>query len=215
MSNRPVQPLGAAEGSGPVAVFMGTSLTEGWGLADPATEAWPALIGDRARAAGLPVRIRNSGMVGETSAGALRRVRWLLSGVTPDVFVLESGANDGLRGLPPQQMLENLDGVFARVRDEAPDARLVVVAMEAPPNLGPEYVEGFRAVFPELARRWDAVLVPFLLEGVAGVAALNQADRIHPTPRGHVRMADNAWPTLEPVLRAAVAADENGASAAR
>jgi acyl-CoA thioesterase I len=199
-------------GQRPLVFFLGTSLTEGLGLSDPASEAWPARVAVRAQESGRPIQIRNAGLAGETSAGARRRVTWLLGAdggpgrgteaesALPDVFVLESGANDGLRGLGVEQLEENLDAILSHLRSVAPEATLVLVGMEAPPNLGSGYAEAFRAVFPRTAARWDARLVPFLLDGVAGVPELNQDDRIHPTAEGHDRMAEVAWPVLRSAL---------------
>ncbi|HYE94684.1 MAG TPA: arylesterase [Rubricoccaceae bacterium] len=184
-----------------VVVFFGNSLTAGYGLADPDVEAFPARIEEKAEAAGLPVRVVNAGVSGETSAGGLRRVDWVLDGDEPDVFVLELGANDGLRGLDPAAMQANLEGILEKVRAKHPEARLVVAGMEAPPNYGLDYTARFRAVFPAVARRFDAALIPFLLEGVGGVRSLNQGDRVHPTAEGHRRMAETAWRTLAPILR--------------
>jgi acyl-CoA thioesterase-1 len=205
-----LEPPPRAEGSGtedrgPLVLFIGTSLTEGFGLPDPASEAWPARLAALGREAGVPLRARNAGLSGETSAGALRRIGWLLEGnePLPDVVVVETGANDGLRGLPVEEMEANLDALLARIREAAPRATLVVVGMEAPPNLGTTYAEAFRQVFPRVAARWDAVLVPFLLEGVAGEASLNQDDGIHPTREGHEAMARVAWLQLGEVLREA------------
>ncbi|TVP53496.1 MAG: arylesterase [Gemmatimonadales bacterium] len=191
---------------GPLVLFMGTSLTEGYGLPDPDRQAWPARFAEEASRQGLPLEIRNAGVSGETSAGARRRVDWILDR-PPALFVLETGANDGLRGLSPEQLEANLDSIFATVRRRAPEARLALAGMEAPPNLGTSYIEAFRAVFPRVAERWDAVLIPFLLDGVAGDRTLNQADGIHPTPPGHQRMAEVAWTTLEPVVRDLVDAE--------
>jgi acyl-CoA thioesterase I len=189
-----------AEGEGSALVIvLGTSLTEGYGLDRPGAQAWPARLEALAEAEGIRLEIRNAGLSGETSAGALRRVDWVVD-TPPEIFILETGANDGLRGLAPQALEANLDSIFARVTDRAPDAMLVLAGMEAPPNLGASYVEAFRAVFSRVAERWDAVLVPFLLEGVAGVPALNQADGIHPTEEGHDIMAETVWEVLEPRL---------------
>jgi acyl-CoA thioesterase I len=193
----------------PLVLFVGTSLTEGLGLADPLEEAWPARVEDRAREAGLELRFRNAGLSGETSAGALRRLDWVLQ-EPPAVVILETGANDGLRGLPVSQLEENLDGIFSILRERAPGARLVLAGMEAPPNLGPDYASAFRSVFPRVASRWGAELIPFLLEGVAGVPELNQTDRIHPTADGHDRMAGVAWPILVPLLRETLRTQDGG-----
>jgi acyl-CoA thioesterase I len=208
-----VEPPGAPEGSStpnrpdatttgaerPLIVAMGTSLTEGYGLADPERQAWPALLEREARSHGIDVTVRNAGLSGETSAGARRRVGWILDR-PPDLFILETGANDGLRGLDPQAMEENIDAIFGEVRSIAPEARLVLAGMEAPPNLGTSYVESFREVFPRAARRWDAILIPFFLEGVAGEPSLNQPDGIHPTAEGHRIMSEEVWRILRPVI---------------
>jgi acyl-CoA thioesterase I len=196
-----VEPRDAREGSdnAPLVLFLGTSLTEGLGLEDPGTQAWPARVGALAREDGVDLRVRNAGLSGETSAGARRRLDWVLD-APPRVFVLETGANDGLRGLSVEELEANLDAIFRAVREAAPDARLVLAGMEAPTNLGPAYTESFREVFPRVADRWDAELIPFLLDGVAGEAELNQADRIHPTAPGHERMARSAWPAIRRAL---------------
>ncbi|CAN5705046.1 arylesterase [soil metagenome] len=196
-----VEPLDGREGSGeaPLVLFLGTSLTEGLGLENPGTESWPARVGALAREDGVELQIRNAGLSGETSAGARRRLDWVLD-TPPDVFVLETGANDGLRGLPLDELEANLDAIFRAVRRSAPGARLVLAGMEAPPNLGPDYTEPFRELFPRVAERWDAEFIPFLLVGVAGEPELNQADRIHPTAPGHERMARSAWPAIRRAL---------------
>jgi acyl-CoA thioesterase-1 len=154
-----------------------------------------------AQAAGFSVEIRNAGLSGETSAGARRRLGWILEGETFDLFILETGANDGLRGLPLADLEENLDAILAAVRGRAPAADILVVGMEAPTNLGAAYTEGFRAIFPRVAERWEATLIPFLLEGVAGEPSLNQADRIHPTAEGQAIMAQVAWERIGAVLK--------------
>lgn len=187
--------------AGPVVVFLGTSLTAGLGLSDP-SEAYVAELDRMADSLGLPMEAVNAGVSGETSAGGLRRLDWVLRRPL-DVLVLELGANDGLRGQPPEALEENLTTIVRRTRTRYPEARVLIAGMEAPPNLGDRYTEAFRSVFPRVARQTGAELVPFLLEGVAGVPELNQADGIHPTARGHREMADVVWPHLEPLLRAA------------
>jgi acyl-CoA thioesterase-1 len=179
---------------------MGTSLTEGLGLANPTTESWPSQVRALAREAGIALSIVNAGVSGETSAGALRRIDWLLRD-PPEVLVIETGANDGLRALSVDELEANLDSMLAKVRAAAPGTRVAVVQMEAPPNLGPEYTEEFRSVFLRVAERWGATFVPFPLEGIAGVSALNQQDGTHPTAEGHRRMAANAWPVLQALFR--------------
>jgi len=179
-------------------VFLGTSLTAGYGLPDESTR-YTDRIQARADSAGLPVRVDNAGVSGDTSAGGLRRLDWLLEAPV-DVLVVELGANDGLRGRDPAAMEQNLREIVRRTRDAWPDVRVVLAGMEAPLNMGPRYTEAFRSVFPRLAEELDVALVPFLLEGVAGVAELNQDDRIHPTAEGHARMARTVWSVLGPIL---------------
>lgn len=181
----------------PTVLIAGTSLTAGLGL-DPA-EAYPAVLQQLADSAGLPARIVNGGSSGETSAGLVRRIDWLLR-EPPEVVVIETGANDGLRGVDPAVTASNLRQIVKSVRERAPRARVLLVQMEAPPNFGSEYTSRFRAVFPEVARESGATLVPFLLEGVAGVASLNQADGIHPNEDGARRVARTVWRSLAPVL---------------
>jgi acyl-CoA thioesterase I len=183
----------AAADPRPVVLFVGTSLTAGLGL-DP-DRAFPALIQRKIVAAGLAYRVVNAGLSGETSAGALRRIDWLLSEPAA-VLVLETGANDGLRGQDPAGTRANIEAILDRALEQRPPPRLVLIAMEALPNYGPEYAERFRAIFPEVAREKGATLVPFPLEGVAGAASLNQADGIHPTEEGHRRIADAVWRVL-------------------
>ncbi|MGH7721103.1 MAG: arylesterase [Gemmatimonadaceae bacterium] len=178
-------------------LFVGTSLTAGLGL-EP-EEAYPALIAQRIDSLGLSYEVVNAGVSGETSAGTLRRIDWILRDPI-DVLVLETGANDGLRGLAVDSMRANIQAIIDTVRRRRPQARLVLVGMEAPPNLGPRYTSEFRSVFPELARANGATLVPFLLDGVAGVTALNQGDGIHPNGAGARIVADNVWRVLGPLL---------------
>ena len=182
----------------PVVLFLGTSLTAGQGL-DP-DQAYPALIEKKIDAAGLGYRVINAGVGGDTSADALGRLDWLLRQKV-DVLVVETGANDALRGQDPAATRSNIRAILQRARGQLPAPRLVLVGMEAPRNLGADYVRRFRAIYPELARESGAALVPFLLEGVGGVESLNQADGIHPTAAGHERMAETVWRVLEPVLR--------------
>lgn len=179
-------------------LIAGTSLTEGYGLEDP-VEAWPARIQERIDQDALPWRVVNAGISGETSAGARSRIEWLLS-LSPDVLVLETGGNDGLRGLPPGALLENLRAVTRTVRERAPETLLVLVPMEAPTSLGEAYTRAFREVYPSVASEEGVPLLPFLLDGVAGVPALNQTDGIHPTAEGHRRMAERVWPELRRIL---------------
>jgi len=179
-------------------LFLGTSLTAGLGL-EP-DSAYPQQIQRKIDASGLPYQVVNAGVSGETSAGLLRRLDWVLRRPA-DVVVIETGANDGLRGLPVDATRATIGEVLSRIRQERPDATIVLVQMEAPPNLGQEYTSRFRAMFPELAREHGATLLPFLLEGVAGVARLNQNDGIHPNNAGERVVADNVWKVLQPLLQ--------------
>lgn len=187
----------------PAVLILGTSLTAGLGV-DP-TQAWPAALQRKLDSAGVRLRVVNAGVSGETSAGALRRIDWLLEREHPAVFILETGGNDGLRGLDPDTLRANILEIFARARALVPQPTLVLMAMEAPPNLGEQYTRAFRAVYPVAASEAGATLVPFFLDGVAGIDSLNQPDGIHPTPRGHALAAANAWRELEGVFRAATA----------
>ena len=182
-------------------LFLGTSLTAGLGLPDAAQQAWPAEVGRLAAKAGAPIDVVNAGLSGETSAGALRRVNWLLRD-TADVIVIETGANDGLRGLPVADLERNLRGIIAQARAKQPGAALVLVPMEAPPNLGGDYAAEFREVYGRVSRETGVPLTPFLLDGVAGLARMNQADGIHPTEAGATRAARNVWPALARVFAA-------------
>ncbi|MGH7482011.1 MAG: arylesterase [Longimicrobiales bacterium] len=198
-SGRVVGDIGGPGEGGGVVLFFGNSLTAGFGV--PLSAAFPARIQARIDSAGLPFRVVEAGVSGETSAGGARRIDWILARQPVDVFVLELGGNDALRGLDPDAMERNLQTIIDAVRRANPDVEIVVAGMLAPPNLGERYTSPFRRVFMELAERNDATLIPFLLEGVGGVAELNLADGIHPTAAGHARVADTVWRYLEPVLR--------------
>lgn len=172
----------AVAGRRATVLFIGTSLTAGYGLDDP-SDAFPAVVGRMLDSAGTPARVINLGVSGETSAGARARIDWVLRNPA-DVIVIETGANDGLRGLSVEAARENIQAILDRVHAVRPLTRVLLVQMEAPPNLGARYTSAFRAMFPELARKNHVELVPFLLEGVAGDPSLNQADGIHPNRAG-------------------------------
>jgi acyl-CoA thioesterase-1 len=178
--------------------MVGTSLTAGLGL-DP-EEAYPALLQRKADSAGYHVTIVNAGLSGETSAGALRRMDWLLRGPA-DVVVIETGANDGLRGLDVDSTRANLRAIVDKVKAARPGARIVLAQMEAPPNLGAKYTAAFSAMYQNVARDEGVSVMPFLLRGVAGVTGLNQPDGIHPNERGEQIVANNVWETLGPLLQ--------------
>ncbi|HVU16394.1 MAG TPA: arylesterase [Candidatus Didemnitutus sp.] len=178
-------------------VFFGDSLTAGLGV-DP-DEAFPALIQKKIEAAGKSWRVVNAGLSGETTAGGLRRLDWILRQPV-DLIVVELGANDGLRGLKPEVTRANLQAIIDRIRTHDPKIRIVLAGMRVPTNLGPEYTASFAAIFPELATANKITLIPFLLEGVGGHPELNQGDGMHPTPAGHAKVADNVWTVLAPLL---------------
>lgn len=181
-----------------VILFFGDSLTAGYGL-EPA-QAFPARIGERLDSLGYPYRVVNAGLSGETTAGGRSRLDWILRQEV-DVFVLELGANDGLRGIPLTETRENLVYIIRRVREKYPDATVVLAGMQIPPNMGPEYTDTFQNLFPEIAKAEETYLIPFLLKDVGGVPELNQADGIHPTAKGHEMVADNVWEVLKGVLK--------------
>lgn len=191
-------PAGAAETPKKSLVFLGDSLTAGLGVQP--SEAFPALVGEKIRAAGLPFEVENAGLSGDTSAGGLRRIDWLLQHPI-DVLVLELGANDGLRGLDLKSMKTNLQTIIDKTKAKNPRAQIVLAGMQVPPNLGAEYASEFQRVFAELAQENNATLIPFLLDGVGGNRELNQQDLIHPNPAGHRIVAELVWRALEPILR--------------
>ena len=182
----------------PEIVFLGDSLTAGLGLDTPLS--FPSLIQQRLDDRGLPFAVVNAGVSGDTSAGGLRRLEWSLQG-NPRVLIVALGGNDGLRGLPPDELKKNLAAIIEA--GQRAGLQVILAGMEAPPNNGPDYTARFRRVYPELAKAYDIPLIPFLLDGVAGDPALNQADGIHPNPEGARRVADTVWSALEPVLKSA------------
>lgn len=188
----------AASGDRPRVVFLGDSLTAGYGLAE--TEAWPARVAAALAAEGMPIQAINAGVSGDTSAGGLSRVDWILRS-EPDVVVVELGPNDGLRGLPLDATEENLREIVRRI--EAAGAEVLLAGLQIPPNYGPDYAGRFRDLYPRLAAELGVPLVPFLLEGVGGEPDLNLPDGIHPNAAGHRIVAENVLPHLEPLVAAA------------
>lgn len=186
-------------------IFFGDSITAGYGLDNP-DEAFPGLIAAKIEEAGLPYRVVNAGLSGETTAGGLRRVDWILRQPC-DVFVLGLGGNDGLRGIDPAEIERNLVAILAKVRAKNPDATLVVAGMQIFPSMGEDYRGAYQAAFPAAAQATGATLVPFLLEGVGGVSELNMGDGIHPTAEGHRIVAENVWRVLRPVLEKRAASE--------
>jgi acyl-CoA thioesterase I len=196
----PSMPPGAPGTAGEsIVLFVGTSLTAGYGL--PEEQSFPARIQQRIDAAGLPFRTINAGVSGETSSGALRRIDWLLQQPF-DLFVLETGGNDMLRGTDPDVTEKNIQTIVDRVRTARPDALIVLAGMLAMPNLGREYTRRFEEIYPRIAERNGLPLIPFLLEGVAAERELNLPDGIHPNAEGQRIVADNVWAVIEPMLRA-------------
>jgi acyl-CoA thioesterase-1 len=179
-------------------LVLGNSLAAGLGL-DP-SQAFPAVLQQKIDSLGWPFQVVNAGLSGETTAGGLRRIDWLLQRPV-DVLILELGGNDGLRGVPVETTEENLKAIIDKTRARYPDARIVLAGMQMPPNLGADYTRRFRDVYPKVADEKDAALIPFLLEGVGGVASMMQGDGIHPTAAGQRIVAQNVWAVLELVLR--------------
>lgn len=179
-------------------VFFGDSLTAGYGL-DDVNDAFPGIIQNKIDSLALNYTIINSGVSGETSAGGKNRIDWVLN-TKPTVFVLELGANDGLRGVPLSETRSNLQYIITAVQTKYPETKIVLAGMQIPPNMGQEYTNEFKNIFPNLAEKNKVALIPFLLENVGGVPNLNQSDGIHPTKKGHKILAKNVWEVLKPML---------------
>ncbi|HMR57305.1 MAG TPA: arylesterase [Cyclobacteriaceae bacterium] len=178
-------------------LFFGDSLTAGYGLSPE--EAFPALIEKELNKSEKKVKVVNAGLSGETSAGGLSRIDWILRQPV-DIFVLELGANDGLRGLPLDQTLKNLQSIIDKVKAKYPQCKMVLAGMMVPPNMGKQYTDSFKNIYPDLAKKNNATLIPFLLEGVAGNEKLNQADGIHPTAEGHKIIATHLKSVFEKLI---------------
>lgn len=188
----------AASPAPKVILFLGDSITAGYGL-EP-SQAFPARIEDKIEAKRWNFKVVNAGQSGDTSAGGLNRMDWLLRSRI-DVLILELGGNDGLRGLPAETTRKNLQAIIDQTKAKYPEAKIILAGMKVPPNMGRDYSRQFDAIFPDLARKNKAALIPFVLEGVGGVRQLNLPDGIHPTAKGHEIVAANTWKVLEPVLR--------------
>ncbi|MCH3882161.1 arylesterase [Tenacibaculum aquimarinum] len=180
-------------------VFFGDSLTAGLGLDDVA-DAFPGIIQRNIDSLQLNYMVVNSGISGETTAGGKNRIDWVLN-QEPNIFILELGANDGLRGVPLKETKTNLQAIITAVKEKYPAAKIVLAGMQIPPNMGQEYTTEFKNIFPALAKKNDLYLIPFLLEDVGGITSLNQADGIHPTKEGHKILAKNVWEVLKPILK--------------
>ena len=179
-------------------VFFGNSITAGYGL--EMSEAFPALIQRKIDSLALPYKVVNAGVSGETSSGGDGRIDWVLRQPV-DVFVLELGGNDGLRGIPVTETRKNLQSIIDKVKAKNPAVKIIIAGMQIPPNMGKQYTGEFRSMYPELAKKNDIALIPFLLEGVGGEAKFNQDDGIHPTAEGQKILAQNVWEVLKGVLR--------------
>lgn len=175
--------------SGGTIVAFGDSLTEGYGLDE--TEAWPSLLNERLKKEGKPFRVINAGVSGETSQGALSRVEWVLK-MKPDIVILETGANDGMRGIDPRLTRENIDRIVAKLQGAG--AKVVLAGMKMLASLGASFTRSFEAIYPDIARNRNLVFIPFILEGVAGVRDLNLSDGIHPNAQGHRMMMETVYP---------------------
>lgn len=195
-----VSPLAALASSEPVRnlVVLGDSIAAGYGV-EP-EEAFPALLQEKIDQAKLGYHVINAGVSGDTTAGGLRRLDWLLRQPV-HVLVLELGGNDGLRGIPPEETKKNLTAIVAKTREKHPGTKIVIAGMQMPRNMGESYTTAFREVFGQVAKESKASLIPFLLEGVGGKSDLNQPDRIHPNPQGHRLVSETVWKVLEPILR--------------
>jgi len=178
-------------------LFYGDSITAGYGLSKD--QAFPKIVEGELNEKGHNVEVINAGLSGETSAGGLSRLDWILKKHI-DVFVLELGANDGLRGLPLKETKKNLQAIIDKVKEKYPDVKIIIAGMMVPPNLGQDYTRQFRDMFPALAKKNDALLVPFLLDGVAGDDSLNLPDGIHPNVEGHKIVADNIMTAIVRVI---------------
>lgn len=181
-----------------VIVFFGNSLTAGYGLDDP-SQAFAGLIQKRIDSLGLNYKVINAGVSGETTSGGNSRIDWLLKQPL-DVFVLELGGNDGLRGIPVSETKKNLQAIIDKVKAKYPEAKLVLAGMQIPPNIGQKYAKEFKEVYGELAEKNNITLIPFLLERVGGESKLNQSDGIHPTAEGHRILAENVWIRIKDLL---------------
>jgi len=180
-----------------VIIFFGNSLTAGYGL--KMSEAYPALIQSKIDSLGLPYSVVNAGVSGETTASGDSRVDWILESPV-DVFVLELGGNDGLRGIPVGETSKNLQSIIGKVKARYPEAKIVLAGMQVPPNMGKAYSDEFSGIYPKIAEANHVYLIPFLLERVGGERNLNLPDGIHPTAEGHKIVAETVWEVLRDVL---------------
>jgi acyl-CoA thioesterase-1 len=184
------RPAETATGYAGTIVALGDSLTAGLGVAE--TQAYPAQLARKLQADGFNYNVINAGISGETSSGARSRIQWILSSLKPDMVILETGANDGLRGIDPRLLESNLDKICSLLKSN--HIEVLLAGMQMLPNLGPEYIQSFATIYPRIAQKHQILFMPFFLEGVAGDPQYNQADRIHPTAQGYRRIVDNIYP---------------------
>ncbi len=193
------QALAAAAAARPTVLVLGDSLSAEYGLVRGT--GWVPLLEQRLKAQSLPAQVVNASISGDTTSGGRARLPALLKQHRPEVVVIELGGNDGLRGLPVAATKSNLQAIIDKAKAKNPETKIIIAGMRIPPNLGADYTASFQRVFGEIAQVDHATLIPFLLEGVGGIRALNQPDQIHPTAEGHRIIADLVWRTLEPILR--------------
>ncbi len=182
-----------------VILFFGNSLTAGYGVQPE--ESFPARIQQRIDSLELPYIVVNAGVSGETTSGGLSRLEWVLKNQKVDIFILELGANDGLRGIPVNETRQNLMAIIDKVQSANPDVEIILAGMLVPPNMGQDYSKAYEVIFPEVAQKKEVDLIPFLLKDVGGVDSLNQDDGIHPNPAGARILAENTWEVLEKYLK--------------
>lgn len=180
-------------------LFFGDSITAGYGL-DDSNDAFPGVLQQKIDSLGLDYTVINSGVSGETTAGGSSRIDWVIK-QNPTIFVLELGANDGLRGVPLSETRSNLQEIINTVREKSPETKIILAGMQLPPNMGQEYTQEFKQLYVDLAEKNDLAFIPFILKDVGGIATLNQADGIHPTVEGHQIVANTVWETLKPMLK--------------
>lgn len=193
-SSAKAPPKSAVEGT---IVALGDSLTAGLGVREE--KAYPAVLAEKLEANGYAYQVVNAGVSGETSSGALSRLEWIVSSLNPDIVILETGANDGLRGIDPKLLEANLDEICTRLKEKK--IEVLLAGMQMLPNLGPDYTSAFSSIYPRIARKHDLVFMPFMLKDVAGDPSLNQPDRLHPTAEGYVKIVENIYPYVLQIIK--------------
>ncbi|MBC2845111.1 arylesterase [Winogradskyella flava] len=188
----------AKKSSAKTILCFGDSITAGYGLEDN-NDAYPAVLQTKIDSLSLDYTVINSGVSGETTAGGKSRLSWILNQPI-DIFLLELGGNDGLRGIPLTETSSNLQAIIDMIREKSPDTKIILAGMELPPNMGQDYTDEFRNIFYDLAKENDLAFIPFILKDVGGIAALNQNDGIHPTVEGHKIVGETVWEILKPML---------------